>query len=217
MKIVRMGLIFLLVTFAISMQGSSEDERLSYILNRLKSEGKKIETGSFDFKQKILVKSTSEEKLVRGSIRFKAPDKLYAEYVEPYPQIIVCNGEKVWFYLPDYNQVSIESSEKLQELMGINLDFFLWIMEIEDLENCEKEILEETDGECKIRLVHESRNEGEIILTISKEYWVPVEIESNDSYTVVSTHITNIVKNDRVKDEFFEFEIPQEAQVFESP
>ncbi len=217
MKITKIGLVFLSLTFLISTQGFSQKETISYILKKLERERKKIETGSFDFQQKILIKATLEEKLITGSVKFKAPDKLYAEYIQPYSQIIVCNGKKVWFYLPEYNQVSIQSVGRLEELMGLNLGLFFWASRIGELENYRKEVVEEKSESCKIKLVPETGNGVEIILTISKQDWLPVETEVSDSYTVVSTRLENIVKNPEVNNEIFEFKIPAEAQVFESP
>jgi outer membrane lipoprotein-sorting protein len=217
MKIIKISLIFLLLSLLISTQGFSQKDELSYILNKLEKEKNRIETGSFDFKQKIVVKSTLEEKLITGSIKFKAPDKLYAEYIQPYRQTIVCNGKKVWFYLPEYNQVSIQSIDRLEELMGMNLGLFFWARNIKDLENYGKEIVEEKSGSYKIKLTPETEDGGEIILVVSKKYWLPVEIEVSDNYTVVSTYLENIIKNPEVDNEIFEFKIPAEAQVFESP
>ncbi len=217
MKITRISSIFLSLTFVISSHGVSQNETISYVFDKLENERKNIETGSFDFEQKILVKSTLEEKLITGSVKFKVPDKLYAEYVQPYPQIIVCNGKKVWFYLPEYNQVSIQSVGRLEELMGLNLGLFFWASRIEDLENYTGEG-EEGEGEnYKIKLVPKTGNGVEITLVVSKKYWLPVETEINDAFTVISTHLENVVKNPEVNSEIFEFEIPSGAEVFESP
>jgi len=217
MKITKIGPVFLSLTFLISTQGFSQKETISHILKKLERERKKIETASFDFQQRILIKATLEEKLITGSIKFKVPDKLYAEYIQPYSQIIVCNGKKVWFYLPDYNQVSVQSIGRLEDLMGVNLGLFFWAGRIGELENYTKEVVEEKSESCKIKLVPETGNGVEIILIVSKQDWVPVETEVNDSYTVVSTRLENIVKNPEVNNEIFEFKIPPEAQVFGSP
>jgi outer membrane lipoprotein-sorting protein len=217
MKITKICLVFLFLTFLISIQGFSQRETISHILKKLERERRKIETGSFDFQQKILIKATLEEKLITGSIKFRVPDKLYAEYIQPYSQIIVCNGKKVWFYLPDYNQVSIQSVGRLEELMGVNLGLFFWAGKIGELEEYRKEIVEERSESYKIRLVPEVGNGVEIVLVVSKQDWVPVETEVSNSYTVVSTRLENIIKNPEVNNEIFEFKIPLEAQVFESP
>ena len=217
MKITKTSPIFLCLTFLISTPGFSQKDTISYILKKLERERKKIETGSFDFEQKILIKSTFEKKLVKGSIKFKAPNKLYAEYIQPYLQIIVCNGKKAWFYLPEYNQVSIHSVGRLEELMGLNLGLFFWASRIGGLENYTKELVEGKGENYKIKLVSKTQDGVEIILVISKQHWLPVETEISDSFIVVSTYLDNIVKNPEVDDEIFEFKIPSEAQVFESP
>jgi len=173
MKIIKISLIFLSLTFLIPAQGFTQKDKISYILNKLERETKKIETGSFDFEQKILIKSTLEEKLVKGSIKFKVPDKLYAEYIQPYPQMIICNYGK--------------------------------------------EVVEEKGESYKIKLVPKTEDGVEIILVVSKKYWLPVETEISNNFTVVYTHLENIVKNPEVNNDIFEFKIPSDAQVFESP
>ncbi len=217
MKITKIGLLFLSLTFLFSLRGFSQKETISHILDKLERERKKIETGSFDFQQKILIRATLEEKLITGSIKFRVPDKLYAKYIKPYSQVIVCNGKKVWFYLPDYNQVSVQSVGKLEELMGVNLGLFFWAGRMGESDNYAGEVVEEERENYKIRLVPEAGDGVEIVLVVSKRDWVPVETEVSNSYTVVSTRLENIVKNPEVDNEIFQFEIPPEAQVFEAP
>jgi len=217
MKITKISSIFLSLTFIICAHGFSQKETVSSILNKLEKERKSIQTGSFDFEQKVLIKATLEEELITGSVKFKVPDKLYAQYVQPYPQIIVCNGKKVWFYLPEYDQVSIQSVGRLEELMGLNLGLFFWASEIGDLEGYTREVVEGKGENYKIKFVPKNENGTEITLVVSKKYWLPVGTEVSDSFTVVSTFLKNVVKNPEVNNDIFEFEIPSEAQVFESP
>ncbi|MEE9316031.1 MAG: hypothetical protein V3U97_02870, partial [bacterium] len=109
-----------------------------------------------------------------------------------------------------------QSVGRLEELMGLNLGLFFWASRIGELENYRKEVVEEGEN-YKIKLVPETGNGVEIILTISKQDWLPVETEVSDSYTVVSTRLENIIKNPEVNNEIFEFKMPLEAQIFESP
>jgi outer membrane lipoprotein-sorting protein len=217
MKISNISLIVFSLIFLISTQVFSQQDLISDIVNRLEKERKEIKTGSFDFQQKIVIKPSLEERLIKGSIKFKSPDKLYAEYIQPYRQIIVCDGKKVWFYLPEYNQVSIQSVDRLEELMGLDLGLFFWASGITDWENYRQEVVEEESENYKIKLTPKRGDGAEIIMVVSKKYWLPVEIEVSDSCTVVSTYLDNIVKNPEVSNEIFEFKIPSEAQVFESP
>lgn len=48
------------------------------------------------------VKETSS-----GSVALSAPRLFRWEYVEPYPQLIVADGDKVWVYDPDLEQVTV--------------------------------------------------------------------------------------------------------------
>lgn len=42
-----------------------------------------------------------------GTIALKAPRQFRWEYVEPFPQLIVADGNNVWIYDPDLEQVSV--------------------------------------------------------------------------------------------------------------
>lgn len=42
-----------------------------------------------------------------GTVALKAPRLFRWEYVKPYPQLIVADGERVWIYDPDLEQVTV--------------------------------------------------------------------------------------------------------------
>ena len=58
-----------------------------------------------DGKGKVIQNST-------GSMQFSRPGKFRWEYLKPYAQMIVGDGEKLWLYDPDLNQVTVKKLDK---------------------------------------------------------------------------------------------------------
>lgn len=51
---------------------------------------------------------------VKGSFRVRQPNKVYWETFAPYEQVVVSNGEKLWIYDPDLEQVTVQGAAELQ-------------------------------------------------------------------------------------------------------
>ena len=47
-----------------------------------------------------------------GSMQLSRPGKFRWEYVKPYRQLVVGDGEKLWLYDPDLNQVTVKKLDK---------------------------------------------------------------------------------------------------------
>lgn len=72
------------------------------------------ETTSFSSPFSLSVWSESRRKATQsnGHLALQKPGKFRWEVDQPYPQLIVCNGEKVWIYDPDLEQVSIKQMDQ---------------------------------------------------------------------------------------------------------
>jgi outer membrane lipoprotein carrier protein len=70
------------------------------------------QTARADFEQKVF---DSERKLVqesKGSFAFLRPGRFRWVYAQPYPQLIVGDGTRVWIYDEDLNQVTVRAMAK---------------------------------------------------------------------------------------------------------
>lgn len=70
------------------------------------------QTARADFEQKVF---DSERKLVqesKGSFSFLRPGRFRWVYAQPYPQLIVGDGTRVWIYDEDLNQVTVRAMAK---------------------------------------------------------------------------------------------------------
>jgi outer membrane lipoprotein carrier protein len=72
-------------------------------------------SGRVSFEQVVTAKSGRAPKSASGSFVFSRPGKFRWTYAKPFEQIIVGDGEKLWFYDKDLNQVTVR---KLGNALG---------------------------------------------------------------------------------------------------
>jgi outer membrane lipoprotein carrier protein len=68
-----------------------------------------------EFTQKVLDKTGKAAQTSSGKLAFARPGRFRWEYRKPYEQVIVGDGERLWVYDKDLNQVSVK---KLQGALG---------------------------------------------------------------------------------------------------
>lgn len=64
------------------------------------------------FHQTVLDSKGRKVQEVNGSMQLQRPGKFHWDYYKPYLQLIVGDGEKVWLYDPELNQVSVRTLDK---------------------------------------------------------------------------------------------------------
>lgn len=64
------------------------------------------------FHQTVLDSKGRKVQEVNGSMQLQRPGKFHWDYYKPYLQLIVGDGEKVWLYDPELNQVSVRALDK---------------------------------------------------------------------------------------------------------
>jgi outer membrane lipoprotein carrier protein len=84
-------------------------------LDKLKAFIEGTRSGKADFIQTVTSKSGRKPQNAAGSMMFSRPGKFRWTYDKPYYQLIVGDGEKLWVYDRDLNQVS---TKKLSAALG---------------------------------------------------------------------------------------------------
>ena len=74
-----------------------------------------VKTGRATFTQTVTSVDGAKTKTSRGTFEFSRPNRFRFEYAKPFQQLIVADGEKVWIYDADLNQVS---TRKLSNALG---------------------------------------------------------------------------------------------------
>lgn len=84
-------------------------------LDKLKAFVEGTRSGKAAFTQTVVAKSGRKPQLAAGTMMFSRPGKFRWTYDKPYYQLIVGDGEKLWIYDRDLNQVTVK---KLSATLG---------------------------------------------------------------------------------------------------
>lgn len=76
-------------------------------LDTLKSFVSEVKTGRASFVQTVTSPDGAKKKSSSGSFEFSRPNRFRFDYAKPYEQLIVGDGQKVWLYDADLNQVTV--------------------------------------------------------------------------------------------------------------
>jgi outer membrane lipoprotein carrier protein len=74
-----------------------------------------VKSGQAQFTQTVTSPDGAKKKTSSGSFEFSRPNRFRFAYLKPFEQTIVADGEKVWIYDADLNQVS---SRKFSSALG---------------------------------------------------------------------------------------------------
>ncbi len=84
-------------------------------VDALKAFVQQVKTGRATFIQTVTSPDGAKTKTSSGSFEFARPDRFRFAYTKPFEQLIVADGQKVWIYDSDLNQVS---SRKFTQALG---------------------------------------------------------------------------------------------------
>ena len=84
-------------------------------LAQLKAFNETTKSGKTAFTQTVVAKGQAQPKVSRGTFSFQRPGKFRWAYEKPFEQLIVGDGERLWIYDRDLNQVIVR---KLDRALG---------------------------------------------------------------------------------------------------
>ena len=84
-------------------------------LDALRAFVRDAKTGQASFTQTVTAPDGVKKKTSNGNFEFARPNRFRFAYTKPFEQVIVADGQKVWIYDADLNQVS---SRKLAQALG---------------------------------------------------------------------------------------------------
>jgi len=73
----------------------------------LKGFAQKVQSARADFSQTVTSPDGAKKKTSSGRFEFQRPNRFRFDYQKPYEQLIVADGQKVWLYDADLNQVTV--------------------------------------------------------------------------------------------------------------
>jgi outer membrane lipoprotein carrier protein len=84
-------------------------------VDTLKEFVRDVKTGHAAFTQVVTSPDGAKKKTSSGTFEFARPNRFRFSYAKPFEQVIVADGQKVWIYDADLNQVS---ARKLSQALG---------------------------------------------------------------------------------------------------
>jgi outer membrane lipoprotein carrier protein len=106
---VRIGGAVLATVLAVVLApATGEALNASVVVKGLREKYAALEDLSAAFRQESKVVSLGRSRRKEGTIRFKKPGKMRWDYTAPDRQLIISDGENLWYFRPDRNQVVVQ-------------------------------------------------------------------------------------------------------------
>jgi len=167
---------------------------------------------SGQFTQIISSEQNTKIQSSTGEFWISKPSEFRWHYTTPYIQKIISNGKKVWVYDEDLEQVTIKAasqaigSSPLAIILGTqSLEKLFDVQELADAEELQWLQLTPKDEESGFELMKLGFKQG----TLSR-----MLLQDNFGQTT-RLLFTDVVVNPVIANDFFEFKVPQGADVFE--
>ncbi len=104
---IRFALVTLLCAAASAAHADAVDTLREFV--------REVKTGKSQFTQTVTSPDGAKKKTSSGNFEFARPNRFRFAYTKPFEQTIVADGQKVWIYDADLNQVS---ARKLSAALG---------------------------------------------------------------------------------------------------
>lgn len=104
-----LGVLMVAFTFLTSSLASDADETIEKIISGVESRYN-IPGFSADFEQESILKAMDVTDKASGRLMVRQPGKMRWEYVTPEPQTIITDGNDLWIFRPEENQVMVGKS-----------------------------------------------------------------------------------------------------------
>jgi len=101
MRVAALALLLLCIAGSVSAADSARV--------RLDAFSKGLTSVSANFEQQVSDANSGKTRTSRGTLSLKAPRQFRWDTTTPYKQLIVADGEKVWIYDPDLEQVTVRA------------------------------------------------------------------------------------------------------------
>ncbi len=179
-------------------------------LEQLKSFTANTKSARGEFTQRV-VKNGQPGNPATGSFAFSRPGKFRWVYVKPYEQSLVADGDRLWIYDKDLNQVTIK---KLGTALGESPAAILFgSNDLEKSFNLKE--AGQRDGLAWLEATPKAKDGSFERVTIGFRHGVPEAMEMRDAFGQLSLlSFRNIVRNPTLDTSEFSFEPPRGADIF---
>ena len=204
-------IVLLVFTVAVALEQTTEE-----VIARVKAAYADARTFTCEVRRVTASAMLGQRRVMRGTMTSLLPDMFRIDYVSPFEQSLVCNGETVWLYTPMNNQVIVSSVDDYEEreMLGDLIGYFERDYSYELVGE------EEVDGRATVVLRMTALSAGNAYpngrIWIDRKTWLPAEFELTDDLgNTISYRLSNIGLNMEVDRSLFNFTPPAGVEVVE--
>jgi len=179
---------------------------------------KRYNIGGFtaDFDQESILKAMAVTDTASGRLMVRQPGKMRWEYLVPEPQTIITDGNDLWVYRPEENQVLVGKAPALFG-EGKGAGFLSNIKMVR--ESFQISLMPDAaPGHYRLKLVPNRSTEDlmQVQLDLDRKTFDLIEIATFNVYgDETRIRLSNIVLGDPPAEKLFRFEVPQGAEVLQ--
>ncbi len=202
---------------ALALVGSvSADEKADRLVEQVQARFDATRDLRADVAQEVAVLSLGRSVSTTGKVIFKRPGKMRWELRGDESQIIVADGETIWFYQPEDEQV-LKAPVRSAFRSSTPVSFLTGVGKIAD--DFTASLEGESDGRIDLLLLPKRASEiGRLVLSVDAESHDIVAAKVTDPLgNVTDLRFTNLQRNTDVAESQFTFEVPEGVDVVEAP
>ena len=191
-----------ILLFSVSV-GPAEAITGEEIVTKVVNKIKKARDLSVSFEKSFYWKLAGETQRLKGQFYLKKPRKLRLETEE---QTVVTDGDTVWTFVPENNQVIVSSWEQWQDPLTQLLKY------TESYESTYVGMEKVQKSKCYLVQLLPEREGEEIVqikLWVDRKKWLPRKLEYLDLNGNITSYLLSIKVNLDFKDSLFEFTSPK--------
>lgn len=179
-------------------------------VDKLRSFTKGLQSMRANFTQTVFDDQMRELEVSRGHFVLAKPGKFRWDYVAPFQQHIISNGEKLWLYDPELEQVTVKSFK--EALGAAPIALLTGQSDLEEQFNFVE--LGTIDGRDFVQLEAKVKDTdyGFMLLALGKKGLEVMELKDKLGQ-VTRIEFSNVKQNKKVKATEFAFEVPKGVDV----
>jgi outer membrane lipoprotein-sorting protein len=204
-------------------QSLSADDGLQDILDGIKKRYGLLPGLAVPYERDVVTRSMAmlddqmKTDLATGIIHFKPPHFLKVEQVTPKPEVVITDGDTLWWYIPGEKRVYRYPAHKLGRELRLLADIFQGLLEVE--ERFEVQLREDegkTNRELTLRPTPPWQEIDYIDISVTRETHRIREVEIHNYLGGFTRFVLgdSSVRAD-FKDDFFGFTVPEGVEVIE--
>ncbi|MBT4838129.1 MAG: outer membrane lipoprotein chaperone LolA [Methylococcales bacterium] len=181
-------------------------EHLQTLLNQLK-------TYQTDFEQVITNSEHSVIEKSKGKFTVKRPGKFFWQYTSPYEQKIIADGETLFIYDIDLDQVTLKNQTGV--LHGTPASLLSYQSPVKQNFIVDLESKQGNNYWISLKPKKEESGFEKLMLTFSKDKLIEMDI-LDQLGQMTHFKFTNIINNPEIGDAFFQIKIPEGVDVLDA-